>query len=308
MRKHVLTVTVGDPDRPAPFLALRLGIGEAAAARLVERGAVRAGPRRTVASDRLPVGARLIVRVDEPQQAEGEPAALRVVYEDDDLLVVDKPAGMLSQPSPGEHGSALDVQLARRYPGLHLVHRLDREASGLLVLSRHPKAHAALHNMLLDGTMRRTYVAVAAGRFASPSAIALRIARDPHDVRRRQALPERASGGQPARTLVTPLHAGTVAGQPVTALSVELDTGRTHQIRVHLAAVGHPLVGDLLYGGAPFGRLLLHAWRLALPHPRTGAPLTFEAPWPAEFAAVALAPGTETPPESAPLGSGRPGT
>ncbi|MSP59203.1 MAG: RluA family pseudouridine synthase [Myxococcales bacterium] len=267
LRKHVLRVAVGDPGALAPFLALRLGLPAGEVERWVDLGAVQVDGRRAQAVTRLAPGAQVVAR--EPAKVGGGEPRLKVAWRDDVLLVVDKPPGMLSQPSQGEASSSVEVLVRREHPDARPMHRLDRDASGLLLVALRPDAYAALQHSLDRGEIAREYLAVAAGKITEPQQIRLKIARDPADSRRRLALPERAPGGQSARTHIVPVAAA--AGG--TLIRVTLDTGRTHQIRVHLAALGHPLVGDRLYGGPAAPRLMLHAARLAFPHPQTAAPI-----------------------------------
>jgi RluA family pseudouridine synthase len=288
LRKHVLQVAPGDPLDPAAFLAARLAVDEPTARAWLERGAVEVDRRRAAAGARLALGSRVVVR-EPPPAAPVDEEPLRIVHRDPDLVVVDKPAGVLAQPSPGEAAASLEARVQARFPSARLVHRIDRDASGLVVFTLRPAAHAALQQAFVSGAVEREYLAVCAGAWDGPREIRLRIARDPKDTRRRVALPERAPGGKPACTLVTAL--GSAAAHPgATVLSVELRTGRTHQVRVHLAALGHPLVGDRLYGGPPAPRLLLHAARLRLPLPSGGAPLELRAPEPPGFALTAAPP------------------
>jgi RluA family pseudouridine synthase len=276
--KRLLTVAIGDPERIAPFLAARLGLDVDAVRVQLEAGAVQVNGARADFATRLTPGDRVVVR---GARSPSPPPEARVVHRDDDLMVVDKPAGLLAQPSPGEAVSA-ERQVQAHFPSARLLHRLDRDASGLLLFSLHAGSHAALQQQLERGAVARSYLAVAAGRVDGPREIRLRIARDPHDARRRVALPENAPGGRPACTRIAD-------ARPIeddqTCLAIELATGRTHQIRVHLAAIGHPLVGDRLYGGPPAPRLLLHALRLGFIHPSTRASIELEAPAPPAFAA-----------------------
>jgi RluA family pseudouridine synthase len=289
MRKHVLRVAMGDPRAIVPFLVERLLIDDKQAAEWVKLGAVTVGGKRADAYTRLLTGMRVIVR---------EPAApvddqpLEVVWRDDDMLVIDKPAGMLSQPSPGESASSLEARVQAEVPSARLMHRLDREASGLTLFALRPGVYAAMQHDLEDGAIERYYLAIASGVVSASREVRLRIARDPLDGRRRIALPEAAPGGEEARTRITPIgwagagRSTTGGGAPSgTALRVELYTGRTHQIRVHCAAIGHPLLGDELYGGPPAPRLMLHAARLIMPHPRTGERVALAALPPPEMGA-----------------------
>lgn len=274
MKKHLLSVAADDPRAPLPFLVARLGTDAVTAAGWIGRGLLRRGERPLAASDRLSVGQRLTLRLP----AATSPAPVpRVVHRDDEVLVIDKPSGLLSQPSPGESASVA-AWIADH--GGALVHRLDRGASGLLLAARTSAAHAALQRALADGRIERVYLAVVAGVVAAPGEVRLRIARHPGDARRRIALPEHDPAGQPACTRYTPTGSDGVSSR----LAVMIDSGRTHQIRLHCAALGHPLLGDTLYGGPPASRLLLHATRLAFPHPRTGARMVLESPAPAGFA------------------------
>ena len=278
--KRILTVVPGDPTDPVAFLVARLALDEAAASERLARGAVSASGRRLAAATRLTPGARVVVR-GLPSLA---PVDLSVVFRDSDLLVVDKPAGLLCQPSPGEDSCLLGL-VQGTHPSARLAHRIDRETSGLVVFTLGPGAHGAVSAALSRGQVEREYQAVCAGLLAAPGEIHLRVAADPRDPSRRRALPEGASAGQAACTRVTAVTPRQVDGAPVTRLSLALETGRTHQIRVHLAAVGHPLLGDRLYGGPAAPRLMLHASRLGLPHPASGTIVHFDSPTPAGFPA-----------------------
>jgi RluA family pseudouridine synthase len=276
MTKHVLRAAAGDPVPVDDFVAARLGVPLERAAAWVRLGAVTVGGRRAAPSSRVAAGARVVVREpDAPAFAD-----LPVVYRDDDLLVLDKPAGALSQPSPGVAAPSVEARIQAEHPGARLAHRLDRDTSGLLVFTLRPGAHAAMQQAFSGGTVERVYLAVAAGEIAAPLDVRLRIGRHPSDPRLRAALPEHAPGGRAARTDARPLGRHPLG----TLLRVLLHSGRTHQIRVHLAALGHPVAGDTLYGGPPAPRLMLHATELAFAHPRTGAPLRFHSPPPPDFA------------------------
>ena len=277
-RKHLITVAPGDPRDLTTLLTCRLSIEPAMAAEWISRGAVQVAGARATAKSPLVPGSKVVAREPPPAVK----ASFHVVLSDEDLLVVDKPAGMLAQPSPGESDS-LETLVLRRHPEARLAHRLDRDTSGLMLFTVSSPAHAAMQQSLARGEVLREYLAICAGLFEGTRAITLRIAPDPEDRSRRRALPESASGGQAARTLLTVISNASRPGQPATRLRATLDTGRTHQIRVHLAAIGHPLLGDRLYRGPPAPRLLLHAVRLAFRHPRTGAPLDLAAVEPAAF-------------------------
>ena len=291
LRKQLLTVAAGDPSTLASLLADRLRIEEATALDWIDRGAVEVAGKRASRTTALRPGSRILVRVPQelPPTDAPVPSPFRIVFVDDHLLVADKAAGLLSQPSPGEGAAALEVLVRALHPDARMLHRLDRDASGLVLFAR-GDASIALQQALVSGAIERVYRAVCVGRLDGPSTIRLRIARDASDARRRIALPENAPGGKPAGTRITPLgpvEIGAVAGStsPTSATLVEvtLETGRTHQIRVHLAATGHPIVGDRLYGGPPAPRLLLHATRLAFSHPVTGEAIVISSEPPADF-------------------------
>jgi RluA family pseudouridine synthase len=261
--KKILTVAVGDPDELAAFLTARMGAVD------VARGGVQVdGQRARDPRMKLSPGMKIIVRTEE--RATGEP---RIVFEDDWLLVADKPAGMPSQATRADAAGALDAWAQSRNPDARLVHRLDRDASGLILISQKFAARAPLQEML--GRIERRYLALVEGELGEGE-IDLRIARDPGDERRRRALPKNDPNGQPALTR----YRAVGKRGPLTLVELTLETGRTHQIRVHLSASGHAIAGDPLYGGAPAERLMLHAHALGLAHPRDGRALQFSSPAP----------------------------
>jgi 23S rRNA pseudouridine1911/1915/1917 synthase len=221
--------------------------------------------------------------------AEGAAPALRVLYEDDALAVVEKPAGLVVHPAPSHRGPTLVSELGellgggedRERPGI--VHRLDKGTSGLLVVARTDAAHAALQRAVRERAVERVYLALASGRLGSRTGtIDAPIGRAQRD-RKRMAVS--GAGSRQART-----HFEVLELLPRTSyLEARLETGRTHQIRAHFAAIGHPLAGDETYGGgASYGlsRQFLHAHRLAFSHPGTGEPLSFSSPLPADLAAA----------------------
>jgi 23S rRNA pseudouridine1911/1915/1917 synthase len=198
------------------------------------------------------------------------PAACRVVFEDESLLVVDKPSGLLATPTAEPDRPSVEALLAAREPDLPIraVHRLDRLASGLLLLAKTPDATRSLARQIAARTVRREYAAVVAGRFP--------------DDRRTVAHP---IGGRAAVT-----HVATVErfGSIATKVRCRLETGRTHQIRIHARTAGHPVLGDRVHGTpTPVDppRLALPAASLAFVHPRTHAHVTFESAWPGDLAA-----------------------
>jgi 23S rRNA pseudouridine1911/1915/1917 synthase len=215
-----------------------------------------------------------------------EPIALQVVFEDEHLLVIDKPAGLVVHPAPGNwSGTLLNGLLARdaaaaSLPRAGIVHRLDKDTSGLMVVARTRAAMDALVRRIAAREVVRQYVALAHRPWVGPAVrqVDAPIGRDPRN-RLRMAV---VDGGKPAVTVLERLQQG-VQGCWVRAT---LQTGRTHQIRVHMAHIGHPLVADELYGGASAAgltRQALHAWRLAFEHPADGRALEFRAPLPADL-------------------------
>ncbi len=192
-----------------------------------------------------------------------------LVFEDEDLVVVDKPSGLLTAPTPESDRNNLASLLARRAGGapVHVVHRIDLETSGLLVFAKTEDANRVLSEKFRAHDLGREYLAVVAGAF-------------PDDAR----VIDRPVAGKRA---VTHVAVEERLGARATLLRCRLETGRTHQIRLHVQAEGHPVLGDPRYGGAPLSprapRMALHATLLAFAHPRTGAPLSFTSPWPADL-------------------------
>ena len=216
------------------------------------------------------------------------PPGLSLVHEDDDVIVVDKPAGLLTIATERERTRTAYVHLmaharARRPPArIFVVHRLDREASGLLVFATSPGAKTALQAQFAAHTVERTYLAVVEGRPAETAGtIAGRLLDDGPGPVRATTKPGRG------RAAVTRWRVFR-AGERYSLLEVHLETGRRNQIRVHLAGIGHPLAGDAAYGGRtdPLRRLALHAHVLGFDHPRTGERLRFVSPAPAAFATL----------------------
>jgi 23S rRNA pseudouridine1911/1915/1917 synthase len=283
------------------------------AAALVSRGAVYLrGRRQRNPSHNVAAGTEVLVVLEEGGRSSTAPlpapAPLRVLHEDAQLLAVDKPASLAAQPTPGGVDSLLLLASTHlgREPGL--VHRLDRDTTGVMVFGKSPQATSALAASFRTGAARKQYLAVTAPDLPDSGTCTLRLARDPSRPGRWVA---RLRDGLEAETRFRRLGSG--AELAVAALWPR--TGRTHQIRAHLAALGAPIAGDRVYGGPlqlsgeTIARSLLHAHILVLPHPRTGAPLKLLAPLPADmapwFAALDVVP-PEAAPELTAAGSAAP--
>lgn len=309
----VLSPTTERLDR---FLADQLQLSRTQAARLVAEGGVRVNESVARASRTLVRGECVTVTFPEsepPRQLVARPMSLEIVYEDEHLAIINKPAGLVVHPAPGHWDDTLVNALVARGTTLSggaegrpgIVHRLDRDTSGLMVVARTDLAHRRLGAMLAARRVVRRYAALTWGHLdQSPTVIDAPLARHPRD-RKRVTV---AAGGRTART-----DAYVVARFGlVDLLRLELHTGRTHQIRVHLAHVGHPVVGDPVYGAGGSRRISgperraaealersaprqsLHAAWLQFRHPITSVPLDFRAEWPADLAVLlTLAAGDE---------------
>jgi 23S rRNA pseudouridine1911/1915/1917 synthase len=270
----------------------------------IEAGRVRAGGEAIRPSHAVRAGERIDCEPPPPpveDRVEPEPGELSILHEDHWIVVVDKPAGLVVHPGAGVAAGTLAHRLLHRYPEMAgvggpgrpgIVHRLDRDTSGVMVAARTAIAHRALTRDFAARRVDKRYLAVVWGRPPASGDIDQPIGRHPD--RRREMAVRRS--GRPARTLFR-----TLAGAgPASLLELELLTGRTHQIRVHLKSLGHPLVGDPVYGERrwkavagvarrpleSFPRPALHAWRLAFPHPADGSRSAHEAPVPADLAAL----------------------
>ena len=306
----VLSPTTERLDR---FLADQLGLSRTQAARLVARLAVSVEGKLARASRLLARGERVTVRIpaeEPPRRLAPAAIPLVVVFEDEHLAVIDKPAGLVVHPAPGHWDDTLVNALVARGTTLSggaegrpgIVHRLDRDTSGLMVIAKTDLAHRRLGAAIAARRIRRTYAALVWGHLdRSPTVIEAPLARHPADRKRMAVFP----GGRPARTDAYLAARFAV----VDLLRLELHSGRTHQIRVHLEHIGHPVVGDPVYGGGGSRRIsgparrmaeaieratprqALHAAALAFRHPATGEPLEFRSEWPADLRAALLASG-----------------
>jgi len=232
-----------------------------------------------------------------PQTSQAQPNALPldIVYEDEDVLIINKAPGMVVHPAPGHSNDTLVNALLAYYPDLQaddtdqrpgIVHRLDRDTSGLLIVAKNTRAQAALVEQMQRHEVVKRYQALVEGVIAlDQGSIDAPIGRDP---RHRQQMAITTVGSREARTHFRVLE----RFNRHTLLLIQLETGRTHQVRVHLKAIGHPVVGDLTYGsgnvirGSKLDRQFLHAWQLQFAHPISGKPLQFEAPLPADLQKV----------------------
>ena len=280
MKKRIFRRWANDPTDLRALLAARLGLSHDEVVELLARGCVYVGGERALASRSVGDGEQVTVHV---APALGAPS-ISIVYRDDDIAIVDKPPGLPSQAEPGQRAYSVEAAIERDLGReARLMHRLDKETSGLLLVALRASAYGPLQQAMATGAVDRRYVAISDGELHGEGTVRLRIGRHARDRRLRAALPENAPAGEPACTHYRVVGHGTHAGRAVTALSLALETGRTHQIRVHLSALRHPIVGDSAYGGPPFERLCLHASSLELPHPVTGRPVRARAPLPEEL-------------------------
>jgi len=317
---HRFQVDGDQSDRLDAYLADRLHLSRSRIAELIDRGLVTVDGRAVRKSHKLRSGQVVEVTVPAPPPVDldPEPIPIPIVYEDEHLAVVDKPAGLVVHPAAGHRAGTLVNGLLHHLGGLSpiglpdrpgIVHRLDKDTSGLMVVAREERAHLALVQALASRRIRRGYIAASWGHLASPELSVDRpIARDPSH-RQRMAVVE---GGRPALTHVRRLEAWRAAD----LIALRLHTGRTHQIRVHLQSLGHPVVGDPIYGaGWQHGfsgaggrwarelarladRLFLHSARLSFRHPVSGEVLRFSSPLPEPLAsAVRWARGSSGPQE-----------
>lgn len=275
------------------FLALALpAYSRARLQTLIREGFVRLNGKTPRTRDVVRTGDA--VELEEPEiekvEALPEQMALEILFEDDDLLVLNKPAGLVMHPGAGHQQHTLVNALlahcknlsgigGKERPGI--VHRLDKETSGCLVVAKNDATHRDLSRQFAARTMTKIYLALVAGTLRKRTGVIDKaIARHPVH-RQRMSIARRQ--GRSAKTEYRVLR----SSNDMSLLECTLHSGRTHQIRVHLHDLGHPVLGDRLYGGkraGDFPRQMLHAWKLAFRHPRTGEEMSFEAPVPPDFA------------------------
>ncbi len=282
----------------------------------IDSGAVTVNGKPSKSKAYLMLGDRIDVQPEPaPEELAFAPAdvPLDIVFEDDTLLVINKPAGLVVHPAAGNwSGTVLNGLLhrypdARRLPRAGIVHRLDKETSGLMVVARTLTAQTDLVRQLQARTVKRTYLALVWGEPPEKDTIDAPIGRDPRE-RTRMAVIESASG-KPARTHFTTLQTVDIGRGAISLVKCQLETGRTHQIRVHFQALGYPLVGDPVYSRAvtrgraqvirsplpvPFVRQALHAYRLGLVHPLDGRTLQWQISPPDDMLELMDALGFET--------------
>lgn len=283
-------------------LARRARVSRSVAGRLVAAGAVHVDGRPARKGHVLRAGETVDYRrpaEDSPPRLEAEDVPLRMLYEDDWLLVVDKPAGIVVHPAPGhEHGTLVHGLVARGVRGGHelrpgIVHRLDKETSGVLIVARRDDAYRRLVEDMSRRAVERTYFALLVGELPQDEGtVDAPIGRH---VRDRKRMSVHATRARPAVTHFRVLG----RGGGYTLAEVRLETGRTHQIRVHMAALGYPVAGDSTYGGrarpAGLSRHFLHAARLRFPHPADGRPMRCETPLPPDLLSFLGAVGLDAP-------------
>lgn len=300
---------VGDGQRLDLIVAAAADLSRTQAATLISNGMVLVDGKLEKAGYRPTVSQQIAVTIPAPRGVEiiGESLPLTIVFEDEHMLVVDKAAGMVVHPAPGNWSGTLVHALVGRGGDLSseagderagIVHRLDKETSGLLIVAKTDRAHRLLSAALAARRVSRRYAALTWGHLREDRlTIEGNIGRDPNNRHRMTLVPS----GKPARTDVDRL-ARFDGGD---LLRCKLHTGRTHQIRVHLSSIGHPVIGDDTYGGGggrrvtglPAGRHALHAAALRLQHPITGEWMAFRAALPPDFeAALRAVAGAHQPP------------
>jgi 23S rRNA pseudouridine1911/1915/1917 synthase len=306
---HRIMVDEDTGDRLDVYLSVRLDLSRTRIAQLAAEGLILVDGVPARKSHRPAAGEVIDVTIPDPVAAErvaAEDIPLRILHQDADLVVLEKPAGLVVHPAPGHPTGTLVNALLHHVGDLSgiggelrpgIVHRLDKDTSGLMLVAKHDRSHRALSAALRRRDIRRLYLAAAWGHFTDEERVVdAPIARSPTDRKRMAVLPE----GRSARTRFRRLERWLAAD----LVQAELETGRTHQIRVHLAHIGHPVVGDAAYGGGGARRVsgtthlwarqlvsrvprqFLHAAELHFPHPTTDEPMHFTSPLPPDLEAA----------------------
>ena len=301
------TLTVPDESdgvRRDRFLASVVGgLSRSQIQRLIKDGRVQVAGGPAKANLQVKTGQSVTIAIPAAVDAtpRPEPLPLPIVYDDADLVVVDKPAGMVVHPAAGHDSGTLVNALLHHVTGLSgiggekrpgIVHRLDRGTSGLMVVAKRDRSHEELARQFHDREVEKEYIALVWGTVHAGRRIDAPIGRDPADRKKMSARARRS------REAVTRIVRAEHFGRALTLAHVAIHTGRTHQIRVHLSAIGHPIVGDALYGGVHrrvagdlravtrLDRPFLHAARLAFTHPTDGRPMEFRSELPADLSTV----------------------
>src|SRR4051794_7604739 len=307
MPTQILTVPADSDDtRLDRFLASALALSRSQLQRLIKDGSVLVAGRAAKANQAVRPGQE--ISIDVPELIEAAPAPedlpLPIVYQDKDLIVVDKPAGMVVHPAAGhESGTVVNALLhhvddlsgigGEKRPGI--VHRLDKGTSGLMVVAKHDRAHEELARQFAQREVEKEYLALAWGEVMAGRRIDAPIGRDPSN---RKKMASESARVRRTRAAVTRIVRAEHFGRVLTLVQVAIHTGRTHQIRVHLSAIGHPIVGDALYGGVHrrvpgdiravthLDRPFLHSARLVFTHPEDGRRMEFLSAMPADLQKV----------------------
>jgi 23S rRNA pseudouridine1911/1915/1917 synthase len=314
MARETLTVS---PDSDGVRLDLFLvstvpGHSRSQLQRLIKDGHIQVGGRAARPNQAVKAGQLVAIDIPEPIAATPAPEALpiRIIYQDRDLVVVDKPAGMVVHPAAGHaDGTLVNALLhhigdlsgigGEKRPGI--VHRLDRGTSGLIIVAKHDAAHEELSRQFREREVEKSYIALVWGEVQAGRRIDEPIGRDPANRKKMSAVSEETRESRRARRsreAVTRIVSAEHFGRVLTLATVAILTGRTHQIRVHLSAIGHPVVGDPLYGGlhrrvrgdvravTRLERPFLHSAALAFKHPSDGRPMAFESELPDDLQRV----------------------
>ena len=299
MPDTIITLQADARERLDKFVTARVPtLSRSSVQRLIEEGCVTVNGVLKDAASKVGRGDAIVVRIPPPRPAtiEAEAIPLTIVHEDSDLIVVDKPAGLVVHPAAGHAGGTLVNAVLAHAPDLRgvggetrpgIVHRLDKDTSGLIVVAKHDASHRDLQRQFKARTVRKAYLALVEGRLQPAEGIIdAPIARDRLH-RKRMAV---AMDGREARTPYRLIRIGHAGDKTYSLVEAYPETGRTHQIRVHFAWMGHPLVGDTVYGRKkptlPISRHFLHAARLTLRLPSSGEERTFESKLPEDLARV----------------------